>query len=181
MEITKTTIEGLIILQPKVFKDERGYFLETFNEKVWNNHFENPLKFVQDNESLSKKHVLRGLHFQCPPFAQGKLVRVTQGAVIDVAVDLREDSPTYGKHIKVLLNDSNHKQFYIPPGFAHGFVALEENTRFAYKCTNFYNQKSEGAILWNDPDLGIDWEVLNPLVSEKDAKSITFAKFDTPF
>lgn len=181
MEIIKTNIEGLLIIEPKVFRDERGYFFETFNEKQWNSFFKNPPTFVQDNESLSKKHVLRGLHFQAPPFAQGKLVRVTQGSVIDVAVDLRKNSPTYGNHVKVLLNDSNLKQFYIPPGFAHGFIALEDNTRFSYKCTDFYNKDSEGSLLWNDPDLNIDWGVNNPITSDKDSKSITFAKFDTPF
>lgn len=181
MEIIKTAIEGLLIIKPKVFKDDRGYFLETFNEKKWNSFFENPPVFVQDNESLSNKHVLRGLHFQAPPFAQGKLVRVTQGAVLDVAVDLRKESTTFGKHVKVLLNDSNQKQFYIPPGFAHGFIALEENTRFSYKCTNFYNKESEGALLWNDPHLNIEWSVEHPILSDKDAESITFAKFDSPF
>lgn len=181
MEITKTDIEGLLIIQPKVFKDERGYFLETFNEKKWNSFFKTPPVFVQDNQSLSKKHVLRGLHFQSPPFAQGKLIHVTRGSVIDVAVDLRLKSPTYGQHVKVLLDDTNHKQFYIPPGFAHGFVTLEENTCFSYKCTDFYNQKSEGSIIWNDPDLNIDWEVTEPLISEKDAESINFAKLASPF
>lgn len=181
MEIIKTAIEGLLIIKPKVFTDDRGYFLETFNEKKWNSFFENPPVFVQDNESLSKKHILRGLHFQAPPFAQGKLVRVTQGAVLDVAVDLRKESTTFGKHVKVLLNDSNQKQFYIPPGFAHGFIALEENTRFSYKCTNFYNKESEGALIWNDPHLNIEWSVEHPILSDKDAESITFAKFDSPF
>lgn len=181
MEITETDIQGLLVIQPKVFKDDRGYFLETFNENKWKSFFKEPPVFVQDNESLSKKNVLRGLHFQSPPYAQGKLVRVTQGAVLDVAVDLRKNSPTYGKHVKVLLNDINFKQFYIPPGFAHGFLALEENTLFSYKCTNLYNKDSEGSLLWNDPDLNIDWGVNNPITSDKDSKSITFAKFDTPF
>lgn len=181
MEITKTEIEGLIIIEPKVFKDERGYFLETYSEEKWERAFKKPPIFVQDNESLSKKNVLRGLHFQAPPYAQGKLVRVTSGAVIDVAVDLRKASPTYGKHVSVLLSDANKKQFYIPPGFAHGFLALEENTRFSYKCTNHYNKNSEGSILWNDKDLNIDWGENKPQVSQKDAESISFIKFESPF
>ena len=136
---------------------------------------------MQDNQSLSQKGVLRGLHFQNPPFAQGKLVRVIQGSVLDVAVDIRANSPTYGQHISVLLSGENKTIFWIPPGFAHGFVTLEDNTIFTYKCTGVYNKESEGALMWNDPGLNINWGVESPLVSEKDQEAASFKSFQSRF
>ncbi len=181
MEITTTPIEGLLIIQPKVFEDARGYFVETFNvEKLKALGVELPA-FVQDNESKSAKGVLRGLHFQKPPCAQGKLVRVISGAVYDVAVDIRKDSKTYGQHFGIRLDEKNKTQFWIPPGFAHGFVTLEENTVFAYKCTGCYNSASEGGLLWNSPELGIDWKIENPLLSDKDKVYPTLKDFVSPF
>lgn len=180
MEIIHCAIEGLIELQPRVYHDPRGYFLESFNREV----FEKaglPTEFVQDNQSLSSAGVLRGLHFQAPPFAQGKLVRVITGKALDVVVDIRRSSPTYGKHHKVLLDASLQNMFYIPPGFAHGFLTLEDQTIFAYKCTNLYHKASEGGLLWNDTDLNIEWGVKNPLVSEKDILQPTLKDFISPF
>ena len=182
MVLTKCEIPGLLVIEPKVFTDERGVFYETFNEKKFIEAigFEK-LKFYQDNESISKKNVLRGLHFQQPPFAQGKLVRVVQGAVLDVALDLRKSSPTYGQHFSVELSSENKKQLWIPEGFAHGFVSLEENTIFNYKCTNYYSPQSERTIQWDDIDLGIDWKIKRPIISEKDKKGQDFATFVTDF
>ena len=180
MEIIKTSIEGLLIIKPDVFKDDRGYFFETYNkERLAKEGI--AIDFVQDNESKSAKGVLRGLHFQKPPYAQGKLVRVIKGAVMDVAVDLRKDSPTYGKWESVVLTEENKLQFWIPEGFAHGFVTLEDDTIFAYKCTNVYNKESEGSLLWNDPDINIEWNIENPILSEKDKVSPLFKNFETPF
>lgn len=182
MKITKAAIPDLLIIEPQVFEDDRGYFFESFNFHKWVAHFEgNPPVFVQDNESLSHKHVLRGLHFQLPPHAQGKLVRVVRGAVLDVAVDLRRNSPTFKKSFKILLSERNKKQLYIPEGFAHGFISLEDNTRFLYKCTDYYNRESEEGIIWNDSELGIDWEVKKPILSEKDGVSQKFNKFANIF
>ena len=180
MEIIKTSIEGLLIIKPDVFKDDRGYFFETYNQERFAKAGLT-MDFVQDNESKSSKGVLRGLHFQKPPYAQGKLVRVTKGAVMDVAVDLRKDSPTYGKWESVVLTEENKLQFWIPEGFAHGFVTLEDDTIFAYKCTNVYNKESEGSLLWNDPDINIEWNIENPILSEKDKVSPLFKNFETPF
>ena len=180
MEIIKTSIDGLLIIKPDVFKDDRGYFYESYNKERFAKAGLT-MDFVQDNESKSAKGVLRGLHFQKPPYAQGKLVRVTKGAVMDVAVDLRKDSPTYGKWESVVLTEENKLQFWIPEGFAHGFVTLEDDTIFAYKCTNVYNQESEGSILWNDPDINIEWNIENPILSEKDKVSRLFKIFETPF
>lgn len=178
MSIKETTISDLLIIEPTVFEDERGFFFESFSQAVWTKYFKGaPPVFVQDNESVSKKGVLRGLHFQLPPHSQGKLVRVAQGAALDVAVDLRQKSPHFGQHYKVLLSQRNKKQLYIPEGFAHGFLALEDNTRFVYKCTDFYNKEAESAILWNDKSLAIDWEVKDPILSEKDAQSQEFTNF----
>ena len=180
MELIKTSINGLLIIKPDVFKDDRGYFFETYNkERLAKEGI--AIDFVQDNESKSAKGVLRGLHFQKPPYAQGKLVRVTKGAVMDVAVDLRKDSPTYGKWESVVLTEENKLQFWIPEGFAHGFVTLEDDTIFAYKCTNVYNKESEGSLLWNDPDINIEWNIENPILSEKDKVSPLFKNFETPF
>lgn len=181
MNIIETELKGLLIVEPQVFEDERGYFFESFNAQKWKNLVGEVPAFVQDNESMSQKGVLRGLHFQKPPFAQGKLVRVTQGSVLDVAVDLRKDSPTYGKHHKVVLSADNKRLFYIPEGFAHGFVALEDNTQFNYKCTNYYNKESEGCINWKDETLSIDWGVEKPIISEKDQLCQDFVNFASPF
>lgn len=166
MEFKQTFIEGLIEIQPRMFGDERGYFLESYHKK---NFAENgiPFDFVQDNQSSSTAGVLRGLHFQREPHAQGKLVRVITGKALDVAVDLRPGSPTFGKHQKFLLDAALQNMVYIPAGFAHGFLCLEA-CLFAYKCTDFYNKASEGGIIWNDPDLGIDWGIENPNISQKD-------------
>lgn len=179
MKIEKTFIEGLLLISPTVFTDERGYFLESYNKK----HLESMLDvdFVQDNESMSQKNVLRGLHFQIPPFSQGKLIRVITGSVLDVVVDLRKQSKTYGQHYKNVLSDKNKKQIYIPPGFAHGFLVLENKTIFSYKCTNYYKKDAEGAILWNDKTLNIDWNIAHPIISEKDKNAEIFANFTSPF
>lgn len=181
MEIKKTEIEGLLIMEPRVFEDERGAFFESFNQHKFDEITEGKYTFVQDNQSVSKKNVLRGLHFQNPPYAQGKLVRVIQGAVLDVAVDIRKASKTYGQHVAIELSAENNKQFFIPPGFAHGFIALEDETIFAYKCTNYYAPNSEGTILWNDPTLQINWGHDACLVSEKDKVGIEFSKFVSEF
>jgi dTDP-4-dehydrorhamnose 3,5-epimerase len=167
MEIEKTGIEGLLILHPRIFRDERGYFYESFNRIEFLKEGLT-IDFSQDNQSFSVKNVLRGLHFQNPPYEQGKLVSVVSGSALDVAVDIRKNSPTYGKHFSILLSEENNKIFWIPPGFAHGFITLEDDTRFMYKCTKNYNKESEGGIIWNDPMLGIDWETIEPLVSDKD-------------
>lgn len=167
MEIIDTPIAGLKIVQPKVWGDARGYFFESYSLAA----FEAaglPTDFVQDNQSLSAKGILRGLHFQKPPYAQGKLVRVIKGAVLDVVVDLRSSSPTYGHHYAIELNEDNKTMFWIPPGFAHGFLTLADDTIFVYKVTGLYNKESEGGLLWNDPALGINWGIENPLLSDKD-------------
>ncbi|GAB3514089.1 dTDP-4-dehydrorhamnose 3,5-epimerase family protein [Emticicia fontis] len=166
MEFRKTSIEGLIEVLPRIFGDERGYFLESYHKQAFADNGI-PFEFVQDNQSLSSAGVLRGLHFQREPHAQGKLVRVIMGKALDVAVDLRPGSPTYGKHEKFLLDAKTQNMVYIPAGFAHGFLALEQ-CLFTYKCTNFYNKASEGGIIWNDPDLGIEWGIENPNISQKD-------------
>ena len=180
MEIIKTPIEGLLIIEPTVFKDDRGYFFESYNEQRYRELGITDV-FVQDNQSCSQKGVVRGLHFQKPPYAQAKIVRVLRGAVRDFAVDIRKGSPTYGKYLSTLLSAENFRQFYIPEGFAHGFTALEDNSVFAYKCSNFYNKASEGCIMFNDKDLNIDWQVENPITSEKDMYGEAFATFDSPF
>ena len=180
MEIIKTKIPDLLIIKPAVFKDERGYFFESYSKgKFLNQGIDK--NFVQDNESKSVKGVLRGLHFQKPPYSQGKLVRVMKGAVLDVAVDLRKSSPTYGKWASIELTEDNKFMYWIPPGFAHGFITLEDDTVFFYKCTNVYNKESEGSLRWNDPDLNIDWGLSNPILSEKDQVSPLFKGFESPF
>ena len=180
MEIIKTKIQGLVIIKPDVFYDDRGYFFEGYN-KVRFHEMGLDMQFVQDNESRSMKGVLRGLHFQKPPYAQGKLVRVVKGAVMDVAVDLRKDSPTYGQWESVILTEDNKFMYWIPEGFAHGFVCLEDHSVFTYKCTNVYNKASEGSLRWNDPDINIQWNIDNPILSEKDKVSPFFKTFKTPF
>lgn len=172
MQIRETSIAGLVELTPRVFNDERGMFFESYNEQIFK-QLGLPTNFVQDNQSFSIKGVVRGLHFQKAPFAQGKLVRVISGKVLDVAVDIRPDSPTFGKHEIFELSSEKNNIAYVPEGFAHGFVALEDSI-FSYKCTNIYNKESESGILWNDADLNINWGVENPIVSEKDAILPTF-------
>lgn len=169
MKVTTFDIEGLLLIDPNVFTDERGYFLETFNEQKYQSLLGENYSFVQDNLSRSAKGVLRGLHFQLEPFAQGKLVQVIQGSVLDVAVDIRINSPTFGMYQAVELSATNHLQFWIPPGFAHGFLTLEENTLFSYKCTAYYSPENERTILWNDEMIGIDWGIEEPIVSKKDS------------
>lgn len=166
MQIRETSIKGLVELTPRVFRDDRGFFFESYNEGVFK-ELGLPTNFVQDNQSFSVKGVVRGLHFQNAPFAQGKLVRVISGRVLDIAVDIRPESPTFGKHEVFDLRSDINNMAYIPEGFAHGFVALEDSV-FSYKCTNVYNKESESGLLWNDPELGIDWGVSDPIVSEKD-------------
>ena len=169
MNIIKTEIPDLVVIEPRVFGDHRGYFFESFSERDFNENVRE-VKFVQDNESKSCYGVLRGLHFQKAPHAQSKLVRVVKGRVLDVAVDVRRGSPTFGKHVSVELSEENHRQFFIPRGFAHGFVVLSEEVVFQYKCDNFYAPQSEGAIAWDDPALGIDWGIPaeDVILSEKD-------------
>ncbi len=180
MEIITTPLEGLLIIKPDVFEDERGYFFESYShEKFLKEGLD--LKFLQDNESKSKKGVLRGLHFQAPPFAQGKLVRVMRGSVLDVAVDIRKQSPTYGKWESIVLSGHNKWMYWVPPGFAHGFVTLEDDTIFFYKCTNVYNKASEGSVVWNDPQLNIGWGITDPLISGKDQVAPKFDEFNSPF
>ncbi len=182
MNAIKLEIEGLYILEPRIFEDERGYFFESFNQARFEELIGEKVYFCQDNESYSHKNVLRGLHFQAPPFAQGKLVRVTQGAVLDVAVDIRTNSPTYGQYAAVMLSGENKRQFWIPSGFAHGFVTLEDQTVFNYKCTNLYHKESEGGLNWNDAVLGIDWGLTEPpLLSDKDTVEHDFHTFKSPF
>lgn len=183
MEVIKTDIEGPLIIEPKVFGDSRGYFFESFNAKAFGDATGLDITFVQDNESRSHYGVLRGLHFQKPPYSQSKLVRVVEGRVVDVAVDIRRNSPTYGKFVMTELTGENHRQFFIPKGFAHGFVVLSETALFQYKCDAFYNPQSEGAIIWNDPEIGIEWPVpaSDIELSEKDRNHPSFAQFTSPF
>ena len=182
MNVIKTDIEGLFIIEPKVFGDHRGYFFESFSERDFNSQV-CQVRFVQDNESKSRYGVLRGLHFQKPPYAQSKLVRVVKGAVLDVAVDIRMGSPTFGRHVAVELTEDNHRQFFISRGFAHGFAVLSDEVIFQYKCDNFYEPESEGAIAWNDPALGIDWKIPaeDIILSEKDKKHPVLAEIVSPF
>lgn len=180
MEIIQTEIKDLLIIQPKVFADTRGYFFESYNESVFKKNGID-VNFIQDNQSLSNAGVLRGLHFQAPPHDQGKLVRVITGSVLDIAVDIRKKSPTYGKHVAIELTAENKTMFYIPSGFAHGFLTLSDNTIFSYKCTNLYNKESESTVLWNDSDLNINWNIPNPILSEKDLIGIPFNNFSSPF
>jgi len=181
MQIIYTPIEGLVILEPRIFHDTRGYFYESYNQQKMSELGIDTI-FVQDNQSYSQKGVIRGLHFQRPPFAQAKLVRVIKGKVLDVAVDIRKGSPTYGQHYSVLLTGDNHRQFFIPEGFAHGFVALEDNSIFTYKCSQFYHKEAEMSIRYNDPILNIDWGLdETPIMTEKDLCGVLFDQFNTPF
>ena len=188
MEIIKTKIEGLYIIEPRVFKDARGYFFESFSQRDFDEQVAipligKPLVFVQDNESMSSYGVMRGLHFQRPPFTQSKIVRCVRGAVLDVAVDIRKGSPTYGQHVAVELTEDNHRQFFISRGFAHGFAVLSETAVFQYKCDEFYHPESEGGISLLDSELGIDWKIPTDkaILSPKDTKHPLFKDFITPF
>lgn len=180
MQFIPTHIADVIEIQPKVFEDQRGYFFEFFHKERFKNAGIN-CDFVQDNQSSSLKNVLRGLHFQVPPFAQAKLVRVIRGSVLDVAVDLRINSPTYGNFVSIVLDDKKKNMLFIPEGFAHGFLTLEDFTIFQYKCSDYYNKDSEDCILWNDSSLNINWNIENPVISEKDKYGKVFKDFITPF
>lgn len=188
MNVIKTTIEGVVVIEPKVFKDSRGYFVESFSqqefdEKVAIPQYGKPILFVQDNESMSSYGVMRGLHFQLPPFTQSKLVRCVKGKVLDVAVDIRKGSPTYGHHVAVELTEDNHRQFFVPRGFAHGFAVLSETAVFQYKCDNFYAPQADGGISIKDESLGIDWciPMHKVILSEKDTQHECLKDFKTPF
>lgn len=182
MEVIKTAIEGLVIIEPKVFNDSRGYFFESFSQREFEEKVRK-INFVQDNESMSSYGVMRGLHFQRPPFTQSKLVRCVKGKVLDVAVDIRKGSPTYGQHVAVELSEDNHRQFFVPRGFAHGFAVLSETAVFQYKCDNFYAPEADGGISIKDDSLGIDWQIptANAILSEKDIKHVCLKDFNSPF
>jgi dTDP-4-dehydrorhamnose 3,5-epimerase len=180
MRFIATHIPDLFVIEPRVFGDHRGYFFESFSADAFTKEGID-VDFVQDNESFSSAGVVRGLHFQRPPRAQGKLVRVQRGRVLDIAVDIRKGSPTYGAHFAIELSGENKKMLWIPPGFAHGFATLEDETVFLYKCTDTYSPEDEGSIAWNDPVLGIDWLVTSPKLSAKDEAGPNFAEFDSPF
>lgn len=171
MEVIKTALEGVVILIPHIFKDERGYFYESFSQREFDEKVM-PVRFVQDNESMSVKNVIRGLHYQKMPYTQSKLVRCTQGRVLDVVIDIRKDSPTFGEHVAVELSGENHRQLFIPRGFAHGFAVVSDTAVFQYKCDNFYNPHAEAGIQLSDDTLGIDWQIPlhNAILSEKDTK-----------
>lgn len=183
MQVIPTAIQGVFIIEPRIFGDARGYFFESFNARDFSQLTGVDVNFVQDNESLSRYGVLRGLHFQLPPHAQSKLVRVVRGAVLDIAVDLRKDSPTYGQHVSVELTAENHRQFFMPKGFAHGFSVLSPEVVFQYKCDDFYHPECEGALAWDDPDLAIDWHLPadKVILSEKDKHHPSFRSFNSPF
>lgn len=182
MEVVKTAIEGLVIIEPKVFRDVRGYFFESFSQREFEEKVRK-INFVQDNESMSSYGVMRGLHFQRPPFTQSKLVRCVKGKVLDVAVDIRKGSPTYGQHVAVELSEDNHRQFFVPRGFAHGFVVLSDVAVFQYKCDNFYAPEADGGISIKDCSLGINWQIPvdDAILSEKDINHLCLNEFDSPF
>jgi len=180
MEVINTDISGVLIISPSVFEDERGYFYESYNKALFEKSGITE-EFIQDNQSKSNKGVLRGMHFQNPPYAQSKLVRVIKGSVLDVALDIRKNSPTYGKYISLIIDEYEKKMLYIPVGFAHGFLTLEDNTIFSYKCSNKYNKEAEDTLLWSDPNLNIAWNVTNPTISDKDKKGNPFANFISKF
>lgn len=182
MEVIKTDIDGVVIIEPRIFKDSRGYFFESYSKREFDEKVR-PVDFVQDNESCSSYGVMRGLHFQRPPFTQSKLVRCVKGRVLDVAVDIRKGSPTYGKHVAVELSEDNHRQFFVPRGFAHGFAVLSDIAVFQYKCDNYYAPQADGGISIQDTTLGIDWRIdlANAILSEKDLRHPLLADFDSPF
>lgn len=182
MEVIKTDIEGVVIIEPRIFADSRGYFFESYSKKEFDEKVR-PVDFVQDNESCSSYGVMRGLHFQAPPFTQSKLVRCVKGRVLDVAVDIRKGSPTYGRHVAVELSEDNHRQFFVPRGFAHGFAVLSDIAVFQYKCDNYYAPQADGGISILDTSLGIDW-LIDPdkaILSEKDMRHPMLSDFDSPF
>ena len=187
INLTKTDIDGVVIIEPKVFADARGYFFESFSQREFDENvapiFGHTIYFVQDNESMSSYGVMRGLHFQRPPFTQSKLVRCVKGAVLDVAVDIRKGSPTYGQHVAVELTENNHRQFFVPRGFAHGFAVLSETAVFQYKCDEFYHPEADGGISIMDDSLGIDWKISTDQanLSDKDTKHPLLKDFDSPF
>lgn len=181
MEFIELEIPGILLIKPMIFTDDRGSFFESFKLDLLLKKIDSNLKFCQDNQSKSHKDVLRGLHLQNPPFEQGKLVRVVKGCVDDVVVDVRKESAHYGKHLQVELNDENNHMLWIPPGFAHGFITRNDNTIFLYKCTSYYDKNSETGILWNDPDLAINWNVTDPIVSEKDNQLPLLSEFNSSF
>ncbi len=181
MEIVNTGFKDLLLIKPRVFGDDRGYFFESFNRDRFKSETGLDLDFVQDNESLSNRGVVRGLHWQNPPHTQDKLVRVAQGAVLDVVVDLRKDQDTYGKAYSVELSQENKWQLFVPKGFAHGFATLKDGTQFLYKCTDYYHPETEDCLLWNDPSFNIDWQIKDPLLSDKDKKGRSFSNFISPF
>lgn len=182
MEVIQTAIEGLVIIEPKIFKDARGYFFESFSQREFDEKVRK-INFVQDNESMSGYGVMRGLHFQRPPFTQSKLVRCVKGRVLDVAVDIRKESPTYGRHVAVELSEENHRQFFVPRGFAHGFAVLSKTAVFQYKCDNFYTPEADSGISLQDESLGIEWRIpiSHAILSEKDTKHLCLKDFDSPF
>ena len=182
MEVIKTAIDGVVIIEPKVFKDQRGYFFESFSQREFEAKVRK-INFVQDNESMSSYGVMRGLHFQRPPYTQSKLVRCVKGKVLDVAVDIRKGSPTYGQHVAVELSEDNHRQFFVPRGFAHGFAVLSDTAIFQYKCDNFYTPQADGGISIKDESLGIDWKIPTDMaiLSEKDTLHSCLKDFDSPF
>lgn len=182
MEVIKTDIEGIVIIEPSIFKDSRGYFFESYSKREFDKKVR-PINFVQDNESCSTRGVMRGLHFQRPPFTQSKLVRCVKGAVLDVAVDIRKGSPTFGRYVAVELTEDNHRQFFVPRGFAHGFAVLSDLAVFQYKCDNYYHPEADGGISIQDLSLGIDWHIApsQAILSEKDLRHPLLKDFDTPF
>lgn len=182
MEVIKTDIEGVVIIEPRIFRDPRGYFFESYSKREFDGKVR-PVDFVQDNESCSVRGVMRGLHFQLPPFTQSKLVRCVRGAVLDVAVDIRRGSPTFGRHVAVELTEENHRQFFVPRGFAHGFAVLSDTAVFQYKCDNYYHPEADGGISIQDLSLGIDWRIdpSQAILSDKDLRHPLLADFDSPF
>lgn len=187
MQVIKTDIEGVLIIEPRIFEDARGYFFESFSQREFNEKVSpiigHDIVFCQDNESKSSYGVLRGLHFQKPPYAQSKLVRCVKGHVLDVAVDIRKGSPTYGRYVAVELTEDNHRQFFLPKGMAHGFAVLSETAVFQYKCDEFYHPEAEGAVAWDDPELGIDWKIpaKDILLSAKDSAHSPLSMLESPF
>ena len=179
--VEEKELEGIAIIEADVFHDERGYFMEFYNEKKFKHIVKSVFSFKQDNISCSKKHVLRGLHLQSPPFDQGKLIQVLNGKALDVVVDVRKKSKTFGKHLKIELSSKNNRKLWVPHGFAHGFLSLEDDTILSYKCTNYYSKAHEMDLLWNDENLNIDWGIENPILSEKDQKATRFENFNSPF
>jgi dTDP-4-dehydrorhamnose 3,5-epimerase len=181
MKITLTEFRDLLILEPTVFRDSRGAFFESFNEAKFRVETGLNISFVQDNESTSSKNVIRGMHFQVPPKGQAKLVRVVKGAVLDVVIDLRKTEPTFGQHYKIELSAENKQQLFVPEGFAHGFLVLEEQTVFSYKCSNYYSKELESSLRWNDPSFSIDWPIENPILSDRDREGVLWTEFQSPF